>query len=53
MQYEIYLHEDAHVLCNWLTCQYRCITYYVYMKTYMCYAICLYEDIHALCKIFA
>ena len=34
MQYVIYLHEDTHVLCNWLTCQYRCIMYYVYMKTY-------------------
>ena len=27
----IYVHEDTHVLCNWLTCRYRCIMYYVRM----------------------
>ena len=44
--YVIYVHGDVYVLCNWLTCQYRCMMYYVHMKTYMCYAIYLHEGVH-------
>ena len=46
MYYVIKLHEDKHVLCNWLTCRYRCMMYYVHLETYTCYTIYLHEDIH-------